>query len=324
MSPQISAVLGNFTDVFAVAGAVTVSYIVLKALFSLLKAFRVYILSRTSDIGPYLRSHGEWAVVTGATDGIGKAYAEQLASSGLNVVLISRTESKLRDVASAIESKYNVKTMVIPADFSQGTSIYDGIRRKLAGVDVGILVNNVGLSYDYPEVFLDLPDREQLFMNLMHVNCTSVTMMTSIVGPGMVEKKRGLVINLSSAAGESPTPMLTVYSACKAYVSYLTECLDHEYSQKGVRFQCVTPYFVCSNMSKIRKASLFIPSATTYVKSALATLGREWQTNGYGPHALMGWATRLLPDCLVRSFARKNFLAARARALKRMAGKKQN
>lgn len=79
------------------------------------------------------------AVVTGATDGIGKCYAEQLASKGLKVMLISRTESKLIKVAKEISQKYGVETRWIAVDFSDGPRIYDDLREKLASIEIGVL-----------------------------------------------------------------------------------------------------------------------------------------------------------------------------------------
>lgn len=311
-------------EFFRLAGVVAVSYVALKLAISLLRGFWTFGLAKVINAGRNLKRYGEWAVVTGATDGIGKAYAQQLAKQGINIVLISRTESKLKDVASEIESQYKVKTQIITADFSSGTSIYDGIRQKLQGLNIGILVNNVGLSYGYPEYFTEIEDREKLFADLLYVNCTSVTMMSSIVLPDMVSKKKGLIINISSAAGSNPTPLLTVYSACKAYVNFFSECLEYEYCMKGIDVQNVTPFFVATNMSKVRRASLFIPGPMQYVQSALSTVGMESNTCGYWPHALMNWVVTSLPSSLSRYQTVSTLKSARARALKKNQAKKSN
>lgn len=83
--------------------------------------------------------YGEWAVVTGCTDGIGKGYANELAHQGLNVVLISRTESKLRQLQREIEEKYSVRTKYIVAEFAEGEAVFSHIRKELQGINVAIL-----------------------------------------------------------------------------------------------------------------------------------------------------------------------------------------
>ena len=90
-------------------------------------------------------------MVTGASDGIGKAYAEQLAKKGFNIVLISRTPSKLEEFAVGIEEKYKVETEVLSVDFSSNDwGWYEVIREVLSDLEVAVLVNNVGMSYPTP------------------------------------------------------------------------------------------------------------------------------------------------------------------------------
>ena len=128
---------------------------------------------------------GEWAVITGATDGIGKAYAMAMAKKGLSIVLISRTESKLQDVAKEISEKCpNVQTKYVVCDYS---NFDEAARNKVAdavsGLDVGVLVNNVGVSYTYPKFFHELNDDQ--VGALMEMNVNSTTWMTKIVIQGM-------------------------------------------------------------------------------------------------------------------------------------------
>lgn len=96
-----------------------------------------------------LRSYGQWAIITGCTDGIGKAYAEYIAKEGINLVLISRTLEKLNEQASELRDKFNIKTKVIAADFTEPDSIYPNIRAQIANLDIGILINNVGIGYKF-------------------------------------------------------------------------------------------------------------------------------------------------------------------------------
>nr|KAF6433585.1 hydroxysteroid 17-beta dehydrogenase 3 [Molossus molossus] len=105
----------------------------------------------------FLKSMGQWAVITGAGDGIGKAYSFELARQGLNVVLISRTLEKLQAVAMEIESTTGSSVRIIQADFTKD-DIYGYIEEKLKGLEIGILVNNVGMLPSLlPSHFLDTP-----------------------------------------------------------------------------------------------------------------------------------------------------------------------
>uniref|UniRef100_A0A2I3MRV6 17beta-estradiol 17-dehydrogenase n=1 Tax=Papio anubis TaxID=9555 RepID=A0A2I3MRV6_PAPAN len=110
----------------------------------------------------FLRSMGQWAVITGAGDGIGKAYSFELARHGLDVVLISRTLEKLEATATEIERTTGRSVKIIQADFTKD-DIYEHIKEKLTGLEIGILVNNVGMLPNLlPSHFLNAPDEIQV------------------------------------------------------------------------------------------------------------------------------------------------------------------
>ncbi|EDV91962.1 very-long-chain 3-oxoacyl-CoA reductase [Drosophila grimshawi] len=270
-----------------------------------------------------LSKMGEWAVITGSTDGIGKAYARELARKGMKLVLISRSLEKLNTVAKEIGDEFGVETRVIDVDFTGGLDIYKKIREGTTGLDVGVLVNNVGISYNHPEYFLDLYEADPKFLhNLVAANIHSVTHMTALFMPGMVTKRKGVIINLSSTSGVIPNPLLSVYSGTKAFVNKFSDDLYTEYKAYGILIQSVQPGFVATNMSKIRKPSWFAPSPETYVKSALATLGFATQTAGYLPHALLQLVIHFTEAVFGEQFARnevlKNISATRKRARRRL------
>ncbi|XP_030756269.1 very-long-chain 3-oxoacyl-CoA reductase [Sitophilus oryzae] len=266
-------------------------------------------------------SVGKWAVVTGATDGIGKAYAEALAKRKLNIVLISRTQCKLDAVAQDIQTKYTIETKTIQADFTKNINeIYHVIDKQLHGLDIGVLINNIGMSYPYPEYFLELKNKDEIYDNIIKCNILSVTNMCKIVLPGMVERGRGVIINISSMASLIPSPLLSVYSASKSFINKFTEDLETEYSRCGVTIQCLFPGYVASNMSKIKTSTWMAPAPSKYVEQAIRSLGIRSRTTGYFPHTLLlGVITFLdaISPMLSRWINTKIMLNIRARALRR-------
>ncbi|XP_039101626.1 testosterone 17-beta-dehydrogenase 3 isoform X3 [Hyaena hyaena] len=182
----------------------------------------------------FLKSMGQWAVITGAGDGIGKAYSFELARQGLNVVLISRTLKKLQAIAAEIECTTGSSVKIIQADFTKD-NIYEHIREKLEGLEIGVLVNNVGMLPNLlPSPFLDTPDEIQ---SLIHCNITSVVKMTQLILKQMESRQKGLILNISSGAALFPWPLYSTYSASKAFVCTFSKALQVEYKRKGIIIQ---------------------------------------------------------------------------------------
>ncbi|XP_041864218.1 hydroxysteroid (20-beta) dehydrogenase 2 [Melanotaenia boesemani] len=288
----------SFTDVLALFGGITVTLYLLKFTWRCWCGFKEFILSEYWQVD--LRTYGKWAVVTGATSGIGKAYACELAQRGLDVVLIGRCNDKLRMVAKEIESKYGRRTHTIQADFTAGCSIYPAIDKDLQGLEIGILVNNVGMTCsDHFAYFLEIPEIEQTISQIINCNILSVPQMTRLVLPGMVERRTGLIINISSEMGARPQPLLALYSATKVFVTYFSQCLHAEYKSKGINVQCVAPLMVSTNMTHNMKVSYIVKSASAFVHEAVNTVGHSSYTSGCLSHTLQSVAlTLLLPDWL--------------------------
>lgn len=166
-----------------------------------------------------LKKYGSWALVTGSTDGIGKAFAFELAKKGLNLVLVGRNVKKLEDVSSEIKSKYSkteVKNVVL--DFS-GSDLKEGVEKikdVIKDLDVGVLINNAGVSYPYARFFHEVDD--ELLNNLIKVNVEGTTRVTQAVLPGMLQRKRGAIVNIGSGAAIviPSDPLYAVYAATKA------------------------------------------------------------------------------------------------------------
>ncbi|XP_067412638.1 very-long-chain 3-oxoacyl-CoA reductase-like [Emydura macquarii macquarii] len=250
--------------------------------------------------GAELATYGPWAVVTGATSGIGRAYAHELAKRGLNVVLISRSLQKLKQVAAEIEEQHGRSTRVIEIDFTQGPEIYESIQTALQSLEIGILVNNVGMVCATGLVnFLDVPNIDKAISDIVNCNMLSVAKMTRIVLPQMLTRKKGVIINLSSGVGRHPHPLTTMYSATKAFVDFFSRGLEAEYRSQGILVQSVLPLFVSTNMTHNITPSLYVKTAEDFAHEALNTVGISSRTSGCLSHSVQSFFYGLLfPDWL--------------------------
>lgn len=279
------------------------------------------------------KSSESWAVVTGATDGIGREFALQLARKGYNIFLASRSAEKLGKVAAEIETASNgIKTKVLSIDFAAGdVAAYDSLEKALRGLDVGVLVNNVGKSHDSATYFHETTEAEM--QDIIEINVNATLRVTRIVLPGMVERKRGLVLNMGSFAGAFPTPLLATYSGSKSFLIGWTQALAEEVQSKGVTVELLNTYFVVSAMSKIRKSSSMVPTPKQYVAKVLTSIGKSGGAIGrrhnntpWPMHALLDWAIcHIVPQSIMfkQSLDMQLKIKKRAEAKKARAAKAQ-
>ena len=238
-------------------------------------------------LGPLLvgevkwKEMGSWAVVAGASYGIGAEYARELAKRGLNVFLIGHDEAGLKDVEMSIKQKCSVKVRTLKADFSDGMVGFNSAKEAIKDLDIGVLVNTAAL--DLPAGTFDMMDGGDM-KRLIDVNCGTPTVMMSIVLPKMLRKRRGVIINFGSFVGEANCPNPTVYPSTKTFCHKLTRDLQVWYKDSGVIFQTVMPGVVGSPMAYDLPSSLLIPSPATYTKSLVKTVGWVDETSGYIPH----------------------------------------
>jgi len=251
--------------------------------------------------GKRLRDLGEWAVVTGATDGIGKAYAFELARQGLNVLIISRTEAKLVELEHEMKQKYpKVQVAHVAIDYSNfDAKARDAVKSTIAGLDVGVLINNVGMSYPFTKYFHELKDEE--ISGLVELNVNSTVWMTRLVlgtedTEGMVKRRRGAIVNTSSGAGRTTSPLLAEYSGAKSFIEMFSKGLRAELAAFNITVQVQAPLFVATKLAKIRKTSLTVPSPAAYARTAAARIGYEDSVSPYWSHALQLWGLRQLPE----------------------------
>ncbi|CAN0145482.1 inactive hydroxysteroid dehydrogenase-like protein 1 [Lampetra fluviatilis] len=303
---ELCGSLAPYQEALALLGALCAGACAARALRALVGAARVHVGTRPllllapSAPRSLAASHGAWAVVTGPTAGIGRAYARELARRGLGVVLVGRDAARLGAFAEELRGDFPVRTLEIVADFNHGPAAYGDIARALEGMDVGVLVNNVGVMPVVPGPFLTAG--EEHLWELVNVNVAAAMLMTRLLLPGMLQRGRGAVVNLSSGSCLRPMPYMAAYAATKAFVDSWSCALSRECSGSGVAVQTLIPFYVATRMTApgryLRRPWLFVPSAEEYARHAVATLGVARRTTGYWPHTLQMWFTQLMPEWL--------------------------
>ncbi|PGH35919.1 long-chain 3-oxoacyl-CoA reductase [[Emmonsia] crescens] len=295
-------------------------------LFSFARALlSIFVLpgQKLSKFGP----KGSWALVTGASDGIGKEFSLQLARAGYNILLVSRTTSKLVAVANEIKSKTpTIQTKVFAMDFFENNDDdYENLKLLIQDLDISILVNNVGRSHSIPTPFVLTPLEEM--ENIITINCLGTLRITQLVAPGMMQRKRGLIMTMASFAGMIPTPLLATYSGSKAFLQFWSTALGSEIQPYGVQVELVQSHLVTSAMSKIRRPTVLVPTPRDFVRAVLSKIGRgsglsayAYSSAPYWSHGLMAFAlTQVLGHMgkLVLGYNKVIHESIRARALRK-------
>lgn len=181
---------------------------------------------------------GKTAVVTGASSGIGRAYARALAERGADVVLIARTEPALRELADELGRAHGVTARPLPADLTDPAAA-DRIAGTLLewGAETDVLVNNAGFaSY---ELFTD--SKAEHNADMVQVNVAALVALTHRLLPAMTARGDGLVVNVASNTAFQPLPYFALYAATKAFVLSFTEALHAEVAPSGVRVLALCP-----------------------------------------------------------------------------------
>jgi NAD(P)-dependent dehydrogenase (short-subunit alcohol dehydrogenase family) len=209
---------------------------------------------------------GRTAVVTGASRGIGAATARALDAVGARVVLVSRTKAALEDVAATL----NNEPVVVPADLA-GLEAPVALARQVldATGQVDVLVNNAGIAARMPSVDLTAPVVDAM----LTVNVRNLLLLTTALLPGMVERRSGSIVNVSSISGLRGTPRRSAYAATKGAVDAMTRSLAMEYGPHGVRVNAVAPGVIDTELWRRSKET---PGVVEEVNATIAL--RRWGT----------------------------------------------
>lgn len=238
-----------------------------------------------------------WTLITGCTDGIGKAMAFEIAKLGKKLILVSRNSEKLSALAKELRKAHNVETKVFQFDFT--STNYSPIIEFCEDLEIDVLINNVGMA---PPVMKDFLDSTPTFNEqLVNVNILSVVRMTEILMPKMVSRNFGAVVNISSTQAYHPVYYLATYGATKAFIAYLSDCLYKTYPNKGsrVKISCFTPNIVATNMTRFEEPPWYALTASEYAKDAVKAIGSVSTTTGALLHDIQMAFVFTLPWWLV-------------------------
>lgn len=198
------------------------------------------------------RYQNKTILITGASSGIGQAFARLLADESANLILTARSEKKLQELASELSDKNGIGTHVFPGDLSlQQTpaNLFKQIQK--AGLTVDVVINNAGFG---KWGHFESVDRAT-YQEMCNLNINAVVALTHLFLPGMLQKGDGGFINVASTAAFQPVSFLAMYSATKSFVLYFSEALWAEYKDKGITVTCLCPGATESNFHQRANAN---------------------------------------------------------------------
>lgn len=254
---------------------------------------------------------GKWALVTGASAGIGVAFARELALGGTHLVLTARRRERLEQLAKELSSAHKVKTEVLPADLTQASApekIHTFTREK--GIEVELLVNNAGFGA-YGE--FSKTERQKL-LEMVQVNCAAVVHLTRLYLPEMVQRGHGDVMIVASTAAFQAVPYLSTYAATKAFDLLFAEGLAEEMKPYGVRVCALCPgsteseFHIVAGQTNVKASHRQRETAEKVARTGLKALaaGKHYVISGAGNY--MGThMERLVPRGLVTRIAANMF-----------------
>jgi uncharacterized protein len=251
---------------------------------------------------------GKWALVTGASAGIGVALAEELAGGGTNLVLTARRKDRLDALSQRLLSTYKIQTEVVPADLADPAApekIFAFTRDR--GIEIELLVNNAGFG-KYGE--FHSVDQQRL-LDMVQVNCAAVVHLTHLYLQGMIARRRGDILVLASTASFQAVPYISTYAATKAFDLFFAEGLAEEMKPYGIRVCALCPGSTESEFHAVAGQEKFERRRETAKKVAQTGLkalaaGKSYVISGLGNY-LGAHGERLVPRRFVTRTAARMF-----------------
>lgn len=238
-----------------------------------------------------LERYGPWAVVTGASDGIGRAFAQHLAGQGVNLVLVARRRPALRKLADELERLHGVQCRVFAADLSDpmGSDLLTSFTDSL---DVGLLVAAAGFGTSGPLLASNLQSEAEM----VGLNCGAVLLLAHHYGKRMASRGRGGVVFMSSLLAFHGTPGAANYAATKAHIQSLAEGLRVEWAPLGVDVIASAPGPIRSGFAERANMVMgFALPADVVARVTVQALGRKATVRPGWLSKLLGWSLAMLP-----------------------------
>lgn len=252
--------------------------------------------------------YGPWALVAGASEGLGAEFATQLAARGLNLVLIARRGEVLEAVSERLRREYGVEVRALALDLAR-EDLAAALAGALDDLEIGLLVYNAALSMIGPYFAIALEDH----LREVAINCRAPMILAYLLGQPMLKRKRGGILLMSSLGGAQGSALLVNYTATKAYNRLLAEGLWDELREQGIDVLTCCPPAVSTPgyLASAPKGSMSALTPQAVVTETLAALGK-------GPTIIPGWTYRLANILMQRVLPRKSTIKLMGRVTRGM------
>lgn len=231
-----------------------------------------------------VNKYGPWALITGASSGIGEEFAKRLAEKGFNLVLIARREDRLNALSEDLKRRNKIETKIIAGDLTDD-AVISQIKSGCDGLEIGLLINNAGFG-STGEFSLCDADREEKMVKL---NCVVPVVLTHHFLGGMIKRKRGGIIFLGSVVAFQPTPMMASYSATKVFNMFLGEALWYELKPYNIDVLSLNPGGTNTEFQRIADVDTgpAVRTPAQVVETALRSIGKK-------PGVVDGWINKIM------------------------------
>ena len=256
--------------------------------------------------------HNKWALVTGASSGIGETFALKLAAMGANIVLVARNQDKLNKTAKMLENDFHIKTKVLVCDLSDinaPQALYDQLKNESIHID--ILVNNAGIGIN-GRLHTTSFEKTQAMLAL---NVIALSSLTQLFITNMQAAKAGIIFNIASTAAFQPLPYMANYAASKAFVLSFSEAIAAEYKPYGIKVLAVCPGGTQTNFFTAMEGSSVafkMDTVETVVNQSLKAMqkGRNTIICGNWSNYILAQLSRFLPRSAVLYLSERIMLNA--------------